>query len=281
MTTRSPDTLARECLADAADVFVVGARPAFVRALVDRLRERRDPAAVPDRTRLLCAPDAVERAFDDFLAAAAAAESVGSGRLEIRVADVDASLSVVDGAVRGRFLLPPGDGDGEEDDDSEVGGVLGEPSEEGRVAEILVETYERRWADAEEYGPDAPSLERVVETFADRWPDAGAELAAVFDAADELGTDGSPSPVTVCTLVAARHRILSMRVGEWAETVGVSSRTEVSRAKSRLVDAGLVDTEREAAGVGRPRHRLVVDDDALAAATPAELVTAARTSVEE
>ncbi|MFC7068954.1 transcriptional regulator TbsP domain-containing protein [Halobaculum lipolyticum] len=289
MPTRSPHTLARECFADAADVLVVGARPAFLRALVDRLHELRDSTTAPARVRLLCAPDAVERAFEEFLAATAAAEAVAAGRLTIRVADVDASLSVVDGAVRGRFRLPSGDGEGDRVrdgprdrvGDSEAGGVLGEPSEEGRLAEALVETYERRWADADEHVPDAPSRERVLETFADRWPDAGTELAAVFDAADRLGTDGAPSPVTVCTLVAARHRILSMRLGEWAEEVGVSSRTEVARAKSRLVDAGLVDTEREPAGVGRPRHRLVVADDRTADATPTALVAAVRARVEE
>ncbi|MFC7096345.1 transcriptional regulator TbsP domain-containing protein [Halobaculum marinum] len=262
MTTRSPSTLAGETLADADDVLLVAPRPALVRAVVDRLRERYDgTAAVPDRVRLLCSPEVAEDAFRDFLVAATAVEAIESGPLAVRTATVDASLSVVDGTVQPRFRLPP-------DDDGVIGGSVHGAEADGAVSAALAETYDRRWERADERVPDVPAHETLVESFADRWPEAAPELDDAFDAA--RGTDRSP--VTVCTLVAARNRILTMRLGEWAEEVDFSSRTEIARAKSRLVDAGVVDTEREPVGVGRPRHRLVLADEAFAGLAPATLV---------
>ncbi|MFC7137223.1 transcriptional regulator TbsP domain-containing protein [Halobaculum litoreum] len=263
MTTRSPSELVRESIAGAERALLVGPGPATVRALVAELRDRRTGDAPPPQSvRLLCTPETVDAALDDFLVAADAADAMEAGRLAVRTAAVESSLAIVDGRAMAQFSLPAAG--------PAPATVLG-ASGGGAVDGPLAAAYEDRWDGADEVSVDTPGRETVLDTFADRWPDAAPDLAALFDAVGPGTGDEPLDHVTACTLVAARNRLLAMRLGDWAESVGVSSRTEVARAKARLVDAGVVDTVREPVGVGRPRHRLVPADDRLADADPSEL----------
>ncbi|WP_435064761.1 transcriptional regulator TbsP domain-containing protein [Halobaculum sp. EA56] len=275
MSTGSPSALARRAVADTSDPLVVAPPLPLARAVVDRLRDAGDDeGAHVGCVRLLCTESVAEATFDDFLAVADAADAVDRGRLAVRTADdLDASLTLADGRVHAHLSLFP---QGDDASGAADGGFRDVAAADDSVYEAVAAAYETEWEDADGYDFETPGRSTLVESFGDRWPEAVGTLAGLFEAAESLPADDPLGPVTACTLVAARHRVLTMRLGEWAEEVGFSSRTEIARAKARLVDAGLVDTEREPVGVGRPRHRLVVADDRLADAGPVTLLERGR-----
>lgn len=278
MTTGPPATLATRVCSEAAEPLVVAPPPSLVRAFVSRLAATTEESAEsPAHVRLLCTEATIESTMTDFLTASAAADAVAEGRLTIRTAEsLESSVTLADDTVYAHVSVSdPQSGD--LDTSTVFGDVAGD---DDSLAAALSEPYDRVWADAEPYELDVPRRSVVVDSFRERWPEAGETLAATFAAAETLPTDGVVDPTLVCTLVAARHRLLTMHLGEWAEAIDFSSRTEVSRAKSRLVDADLVDTEPEAEGVGRPRHRLV-PTAAVASASGAELLAVARSTLTE
>ncbi|UIO99126.1 DUF5821 family protein [Halobaculum sp. CBA1158] len=288
MSTRSPVTAAERAVA--GDALVVAPGPTLARAVVGRLADRstgggdaasdaaRDDAT--DRVRLLCSPDDAAEAVTDFLTATDAADAVADGRLAIRTeTELDASLTIGDDAVWANvsFPSPNDDSDGSSVPDPASLTAVGDA--DGATRDAIAAAYDRRWREAQVFEVGTPARSTLLSTFRDRWPEAVETLAAVLDAADALPRDAVVGPVATCTLVAARHRLLTMELGEWTEEVGLSSRTEIARAKSRLIDAGLVDTEREPVGVGRPRHRLVPGDDRLESAPPADLLAIGRAAL--
>lgn len=277
MTTSPPSTLADRALAAASDALVVDPSPALVRGIVDIVAADGRTAAdgstdtsTPPKVRLLCTGESAEAAFGDFLTAAAAVDARSADRLAVRTASgLDASLTVADGTVRAHVSL--------DDDDSADRPNAGFASGGDETACAVIEdAYDARWRDAEAYAFDVPGRTRIVESFADRWADAAETLGNLFRAAETLPRAGALDPVTACTLVGARHELLTMRLGEWAEEIDLSSRTEIARSKARLIEAGIVETEREPVGVGRPRHRLVLASDETTDPTGAELLDRGR-----
>ncbi|WP_348608711.1 transcriptional regulator TbsP domain-containing protein [Halobaculum rarum] len=280
MTTSPPSALADRALAAASDALVVDPSPALVRGIVGVVADddRSDPDAsidvgAPSRVRLLCTVESADAAFDDFLTATAAVDARSADRLAVRTAsDLGASLTVADGTVRAHVSL---DGDGSTDRSS--GGFA--TGDEEPLCTAVEDAYGARWRDADEYALDVPGRTTIIESFAERWPDAGETLVDLFDVAETLPRTGAFDPVTACTLVGARHGLLTMHIGEWAEEIGLTSRTEVARAKARLIETGLVETEREPVGVGRPRHRLVLASDEPTDLTGAELLARGRAAL--
>jgi hypothetical protein len=84
-------------------------------------------------------------------------------------------------------------------------------------------------------------------------------------------------PVTVGLLVGASHELEFSDLVEWGEDSGLASRAKFSRTKQRLEAAGIIDTDSVNIGVGRPRQRLILADEALASLDASELVATART----
>ena len=287
MTSGSSSSFARRTLVGATEALVVAPSPSLVRAVVGLLCECRGDDADDDpaeRVRLLCDPTDAEAAFDDFLLSADAADAVEAGRLAVRTdPSLDAGVTLADGAVHAH--VPLGDGSERPAESGPTGGAVDTPEfvpvggADGAVYDAVAACYEARWDEADGLDLGVPGRSALLASFRDRWPDACDTLAGAFAAVESAPREDVLAPVTVCTLVAARHDVLVMRLSEWAEEVGFSSRTEIARAKATLVDAGLVDTERVPAGVGRPRHRLVLADAGLAEADPAALVAAARESI--
>lgn len=280
MTTSSPSAFADRALAAASDALVVDPSPALVRGIVGVIADdsRADSDALtdvgaPSRVRLLCTDESAEAAFDDFLTATAAVDARSADRLAVRTAsDLGASLTVADGVVRAHLSL-----DGDDTTDLPDAGFASGDDEP--LCTAVEDAYDARWRDAEAYAFDVPGRTTIVESFADRWPDAGETLVDLFDAAEALPRTGALDPVSACTLAGARHELLTMRIGEWAEEIGLTSRTEVARSKARLIETGLVETEREPVGVGRPRHRLVLAGDEPTDLTGAELLERGRTAL--
>ncbi|MEZ3115571.1 DUF5821 family protein [Halobaculum sp. MBLA0147] len=143
------------------------------------------------------------------------------------------------------------------------------------LADGLRERYGRVWATATSVAAPLPPLSTFVSTFADAFPGAARTLLAVVDA-ETLRRDEPFDPITTVLVVAARHELQTLRVSEWAESVDLASRTEISRCTTRLVDRGVIETNRVPHGIGRPRQVLVPTDGALRSCPPEEILTVAR-----
>jgi hypothetical protein len=296
MRAGPPSALADSVLAAASDALVVGPPPALARGLIDALAPAVEPPdeSSPDapaatdreepRVRLLCSPETADATFADFLNAAAAVDARTAGRLSVRTApDLCASVTVADGTVYAHVALDDAECGAVPLDDAPAGpptyGVVSGADE--ALVEAVEDAYGTRWDDADAYSLAVPGRGDLVASFADRWPDAGGTLADLLAAAEALPRTGAVDPVTACTLVAARHGVLTMELAEWAEDLGLTSRTEIARAKSRLVEGGLVDAESEPAGVGRPRHRLVLADGVASEASGGDLLARGRDALSE
>lgn len=252
----TPDSALVDRLLGGAESLVVGPSVGLARALVDALDAE-------GSARLLLTDDTAGEAFSEFVVATEAADAVADGSLAIRtLPTLDESLTVGADAAYAHVRV------GDRLD------VL--PVADAGTVDSLRRANRRRWEAGEPFSLDAPPRSRLVGSLREESPEAGETLADALDAVGTLREADPLDPVVLCALVGARHGMLSMDLGEWAGDVGFSSRTEIARAKNRLVDAGLVETRRVLRGVGRPRQRLVLADDALADRPPATLVSAAR-----
>lgn len=150
------------------------------------------------------------------------------------------------------------------------GGIAGLPGRDRTLVGAI-----RRWVDrhleaAARYDPEGPTIEAVADALDEHL--GGAVRTAVLDAVAagwRARLEGAgPPALEVVLLAAAHHDRLLRDVGDWAVAVGLTSRGEVSRAKDRLVDAGLVETTAVVDGEGRPPLRLHLDAPALRRSPP-------------
>lgn len=222
------------------------------------------PAAdAPAPVRLLVSPTGADVLFSRFTTATVVADLRADGHLAVAAVDGLSQRLTLTADATHVHLRPDGD-------------LRSITARETPLCRDLRARYERQWAAADRQDPGVPGWRELMETFRGAFPDAGETLRAVLTDAPELPVSGEFDAVTVVGLVAARHGLQTMTVSEWAESVDLSSRTELSRVKSRLTDRGLVDTDRVPQGVGRPRQKLVLADDRLRECPPTELLTRAR-----
>jgi hypothetical protein len=238
-------------------LHVVDPDAAAVEALVDVLSSETDPPG----TSVTTGESVLKRATDDFLVASRAADLVADGTLSLAADEaVGHTLLVADGAVHAVVRADDRVAALSTDDEEFVG--------------TAAEAARARADDADRFSLRTPPLSRVRETLAET---AGEEALADFDAAldacREAGVD--VAEVTLSLLVAARNDVLLYDVSRWGEDVGIASKATFSRTKSRLEDAGLVDTEKVPIEVGRPRLRLKTGADAVRG-DPADLVEVLR-----
>lgn len=246
----------------AAPSFGSGADEGSQQGAADGGRVTRPPA--DDATVRLLVPDGeTDRLFAAFDETTAAAELVERDELAVRTIDTASQrVTVTDEQAYAHVRA----------DDT----VRSLAVEEEGFRSSVAETYERQWTASRPAEVPAPARSRLLRTFADAFPEAAETLAAVLSAEPSVERDGPLDPVTAVTLVAARHRVQTLELSEWAEGLGFSSRTELSRVTNRLEERGLIATERVPHGVGRPRQRLGVARDALADCPPSEFVAVAR-----
>jgi hypothetical protein len=198
-----------------------------------------------------------------FSVAARAADLVEDGALDLRVLDapVDNTLLISDERVVAFVTAGESVGALSTTDEAFVDAVAGPHRDAFQAAP----TYDLR----------TPSLRRVRETLADEiGSDVRDDFDAVLEAAAPDRTDVLDE-VTVALLVAARNDVLLYDVSKWGEDVGIASKATFSRTKTRLEDAGLIDTEKVPIDVGRPRLRLTLGDDRLEGVDPATFAATA------
>jgi hypothetical protein len=118
------------------------------------------------------------------------------------------------------------------------------------------------WADASPFALRTPSLATVRERLAE---EIGPEVREEFDAAvATVERDCDPTafdPVIVTLLLGARHEQFHYDVSRLGADLGLASKATFSRKKTRLEEMGVVTTEKDRPGGGRPRQRLFLTDE--------------------
>jgi hypothetical protein len=230
-------------------VFVVNPSRSAIRGLVSVLAGNE---ALP-KVRLFVAEQRLKALLDDFLVASSVADLVESGILAVRtLPDVPNNAMVITEESVATLVEGP-----------EGAGAL-TATEESFVSSVR-DHYERRWEAAPSLSLRTPARSRVMETLrTEIGSEAAGDFEAILDTLDTARGDGGDlDEVTISLLVAARNGELLYDISKWGEDIDLASKATFSRTKTRLEEAGLLDTEKVPIDVGRPRLRLMLGDSRL------------------
>ncbi len=260
--TRIEKNVADVCRAvldgDTEELLIVGPSPTVIDGLVAVLSEPESASTV----RLLATESVLKETVSGFTDASTVADLVADEVLSLRTSAerLGGPLLLTDERVVSLVVT-----------DERTAGLATEDAEFVGAAR---NEYANRWTDAEPFTLRTPPLSRVRETLETEF---GAELAADFEAMRVALAEsaGDLDVVDVSLLAAARNEALLYDISTWGENVGVASRATFSRKKTRLEEAGLVETEKVPIDVGRPRLRLLLGDERLREADASEMVRVA------
>ncbi len=261
---RRIEDILRSVLADAdGDVYMVNPSWEAIEEFVDVASSFEKPLPT---VRMLADERTLKDVMGDFIVASNAADLVADGVLELRTLaeSPENSLLVTDDSVVA--VVHAGD---------RVGGLV---ADDAAFVDAALDTYTRRWEDAEPFNLRTPPISTVKESLAaDIGPDAEADFTAILDSLETARGDGDGlDEVTISLLVAGKNEALLYDISKWGEDVGIASKATFSRTKTKLEDMGLLDTEKVPIDVGRPRLRLKIGDDRLRDADNGELATVAQ-----
>jgi predicted transcriptional regulator len=246
---------------ESGEIIVVGFDEDSTRELIEILAESEEPPNV----RLLVREAVLKWLRDDFVLASTAAELLAAETLDLRAApeQLDGSLVVTEETVVS--LLTP---------DDEHSAALVTDDEEFVAA--VREHWSSVWEEGEEFALRTPAYSRVLETLGEKFgSEMESDFRTVLESVEEMG-DGGLDEVELSLLVAAKHEQLLYDISHWGEDVGVASKATFSRAKTRLEEQGVIDTEKVPIDVGRPRLRLVLGNERLREADTEELSSVVR-----
>lgn len=249
-----------EWIGETEATFVVNPPAALLADVVDAAM-----AAEAGSVRALVTADAATTLSEDFLLETRLAEARARERLAARVVEdpLDDRLLLNDGTAR--VLVPV----------AETVGVF--ETDADSIVDDLRAKYESRWDDGDRLRTRAPPRTDLFETAADHLSDAFvSDLRGVLDGAEDLDWHGSPTPIEVALVVAARASEHLYDVSRWGEDAEFASRSSLSRAKNCLEEVGVLSITRDPQKRGRPRQRLQVGDERLAEADPQTVVPALR-----
>ncbi|RAW46092.1 hypothetical protein DQW50_04750 [Halorubrum sp. 48-1-W] len=249
-----------------ADPLLVDPDPALLSAVVEAYRETAPDLVDPDLRALRVVadrdPDAVSAPADlptlTVLATPTAFESVTNGfRDAARLAGLTAAEAVEPLALAEPQpnVILAGDA---------TGCVLVEAASDAvrwyRVGDDprLRDRYAAVVTNADPYRLRTPSRRRVYDAFRERSSGAVAgDVIRLLDPGPALSADHPVGPRTRAYAVGARHGVHDRTLRRACEDAGLGSPSTFTRIKRRLIDAGLVETERVPRPVGRPRERVV------------------------
>lgn len=218
---------------------------------------------------LLCGSNVLKELEYDFLLSTKANDLVAGDVLSIRERgdDEEHTPTQLTNPERSVVVVP-------------VGGKEGVTLEfdESAAAERLWEKHQSSWDLGLPYTFDSPPYSRML-AIADNilGSDLRADLDLAYGTVESRGPDERPEPLAIALLVGAKHESLFADVVEWAEKTDLATQSMVSKTKGKLESIGLVGTESESVGVGRPRQRLKLADDQLASSPADELLAHAQT----
>lgn len=231
------------------------------RELVEILANSEEP-----RVRLLVREDVLKRLRDDFVLASMASELLEANRLELRAAAerLDGTLMVTEETIVS--LLTP---------DAEHSAALVTDDEEFVAA--ARKRWHSTWEDGEKFDLRTPPRSRVLDSLAEEFgSEVESDFRAVLKSVESMDDESELDEVVVSLLVAAKHGQLLYDISHWGEDVGVASKATFSRAKTRLEEQGVIETEKVPIDVGRPRLRLLLGDERLREADTEELPSVVR-----
>ena len=188
----------------------------------------------------------------DFLIATKISELTASGRLSIRTttSEETASPTVLLNTEKAVSFLPL---DGTEAVEMTI--------TDENISTQLWEKYESEWEMGIPESIDAPPYSRLLALAECKLgATASEDIDNAFTAIERRTPGQQPEPVTVGLLVGAKHNLLLRDVVEWAETSTLATQGTVSKLKQQLEQVGVVTTESENIGVGRPRQRLLLSN---------------------
>jgi len=252
-----------ETLSDASgDVYFVNPSASAIEEYVQVASE----GDYDTHVRLLSEYRTLKTVLEDFIVASTAADLAADGQLSLRTVDEPPVNTLLVAEDRVVTIVDAGD---------RVGGLV---ADDGDFVAEAHESYDERWADAEEYNLRTPPISEVRESLVgDLSDDAREDFDGVLTSLETARGDGDGlDEVTISLLVAARNEELLYDVSKWGEDVGLASKATFSRTKTKLEDMGLVDTEKVPIDVGRPRLRLKLGDDRLKSADTDQLATVAQ-----
>lgn len=237
-------------------ISVVNPSAATVTGIVESLES---PAE--RRVEILARDSVLKAVTGDFIVASAIADLEAANILELRTGVENAENTMMVTEDRVVALIAVGRS------------VAGLSTDDRDFVTRVNDKTQEQWARGASFSHRTPPLERVQETLSteigeDVWEDFDGMLSALGTA---RGDGDGLDEVAISLLVAARNGILLYDISKWGEDVGLASKATFSRTKTRLEDAGLIDTEKVPIEVGRPRLRLVLGDDGLKQAPLDEL----------
>lgn len=237
------------------------ANNAFLVAVIKTLQEAEDSDTTVE---WLCDSATLKQLEKDFLVATKASELAADGQLSIRAGteEAGATPTLLVSEEKAVSILPLS---GEEAVQTEI--------VDEEIVGRLWEKYDTEWEMGIPESVDTPPYSRLL-ALADHKLGASVseDLDAAYAAVGTRAPEDRPEPVTVGLLIGAKHDLLLRDIVEWAETTTLATQGTVSKLKQQLEDVGVVATESENIGVGRPRQRLTLADDSFESLSAAELV---------
>jgi hypothetical protein len=226
-----------------------------------------DPSALPE-TRVSARRPVLKTVRGRLSPATALAEGIVDGSLAVRVLGEPMPTTVLATPSQVHALVDIGEG------------IAALATDAAPFVDDAWAAYDKQFTNGEQFDLRRPSRSELIGRLADRVSEAAAaEFKTAVDGADRIV--GLDAAISLALVVAARNEQLLYDLGRWSEGVSLASKATVSRQKGRLVDAGLLETEKQPIDIGRPRLRLTVAADALVAVEAANLWSAIRDRLPE
>lgn len=257
-----PETLIESPLSEDSDtVRVVNPGHTILNALITTAVQLETVPTI----QLIGTESTLSSVFEDFLIASDAADLVADDKLHLRTGtDISRNQLIITDESVTAVLETERTVAGLSTDDTEL------------VSETAAH-FSSMWDSAEPYTLRTPAKSRIYRTLEEALGEPMRnDFKAVINSLDSArGTGDELDEVTVSLLVAAKNEVLLYDISKWGEDVGIASKATFSRAKTDLEELGLIDTEKVPIDVGRPRLRLQLGDESLAAASTEDLASVA------
>jgi hypothetical protein len=217
-------------------------------------------ADVFSNVRILASEATLKAARDDFLIASVLADHIEAGRLVLRAHTDTASNTMVATDDQLFAIL---------DTVGETAVALGATD-----SEFITDAYTTcsdRFDTAESFDLRTPGRQRVHTTLNESLSEATADEFKTYLSSLETVSNETVNEVILALIAAARNQEQLYKISKWGEDISIASKATFSREKSEIEEQGLIDTEKIPVDVGRPRLRLLVGSDDLAAVADEEV----------